>query len=396
MSFTPNRRRPLAPAAALAAAAALLLAGCSGGIAGGDEGGDGDASGPIKLGMLAPFSGSESAFGDYMKNGAQMAVDEINEDGGVDGRELELVVEDDACDATASVAAANKLVAAGVEASVGGYCSGATLPVLPIFDEAGVPMVIPAANSNALVEAGLDTVFLINGTGTQQAQATLEYALKVGATRVAVLNDNTDYSKDLADSFVEQAEEEGTIEIVLDQSVTPGEKDYSANVKNVIGSTPDFVVWTGYYQEGALITRQLIDAGYAGPILVGDGSVDKKFAEIAGAGYTENVVGTFTQTPDMLKGAEEWIASYEEAFGEAPGPYSTQSYDAVRVVAEAMKNAGSTETDAVVEGLRGLDGFPVFSGPLTFTDEGTLSSGGFAIVSISEDGTFVLKDDLQD
>ncbi|PPL19178.1 MULTISPECIES: branched-chain amino acid ABC transporter substrate-binding protein [Microterricola] len=385
--------RVLIPAA-LFASAALVLTGCSGGLGGGGEAG-GDSSGPIKIGMLAPFSGSESAFGVYMENGAQMAVDELNADGGVDGRQLELITEDDACDATASVAAANKLVTAGIVASVGGYCSGATLPTLPIFNDAGIPMVIPAANSNKLVEAGLDGVFLINGTGTQQAAATLKYALKSGATRVAVLNDNTDYSKDLASTFVEMAKADGTIEVVLDQSVTPGEKDYSANVNNVITSKPDFVVWTGYYQEGALITRQLIDAGYSGPILVGDGSVDKKFAEIAGAGYTDNVVGTFTQTPDMLEGAGDWIAAYKEAFGAEPGPYSTQSYDAVRVVAEAIKNAGSTETDAIIAALRGLDGFPIFSGPLTFTPEGTLTEGGFAIVQIGPDGSFILKDDLQ-
>ena len=146
-----------------------------------------------------------------------------------------------------------------------------------------------------------------------------------------MLNDNTDYSKDLASTFVEMAKADGTIEVVLDQSVTPGEKDYSANVNNVVTSKPDFVVWTGYYQEGALITRQLVDAGYTGPILVGDGSVDKKFGEIAGEGYTDNVVGTFTQTPDMLEGAGDWIASYTDAFGADPGPYSTQSYDAVQI-----------------------------------------------------------------
>ncbi|RZU64084.1 branched-chain amino acid transport system substrate-binding protein [Microterricola gilva] len=394
MHGQPRAARALVPLA-LAATAALILSGCAGGLGGQDTGGGDSADGPIKLGMLAPFSGSESAFGVYMENGGQLAVDEINAAGGIDGRELELITEDDACDATASVAAANKLVTQGIVASVGGYCSGATLPTLPIFNDAGIPMVIPAANSNKLVDAGLDTVFLINGTGTQQAAATLKYALKSGATKVAVLNDNTDYSKDLATSFVNQATEDGTLEIVLDQSVTPGEKDYSANVNNVMNANPDFVVWTGYYQEGALITRQLIDAGYTGPILVGDGSVDKKFAEIAGPGYTDTVVGTFTQTPDMLEGAGDWIASYTEAFGADPGPYSTQSYDAVRVMAEAISNAGSTETDAVVAALRELDGFPIFSGPLTFTEEGTLSEGGFAIVQIGPDGTFVLKDDLQ-
>src|SRR5690606_30329423 len=151
--FSSNKARKglLAPLAA-AAVMALALTGCSGGLAGGDT--EGDAEGAIKIGMLAPFSGSEAAFGDYMKFGAQLAINQINADGGIDGRDLELITEDDACDATTAASAANKLVTAGVVASVGGYCSGATQPTLPIFGDANIPMVIPAANSNALVGKG--------------------------------------------------------------------------------------------------------------------------------------------------------------------------------------------------------------------------------------------------
>ncbi|NUT58217.1 MAG: branched-chain amino acid ABC transporter substrate-binding protein [Agromyces sp.] len=392
MSYGSRRRTRLLQ---LATGASLLLAmtGCSGGLAVGGGGGD-DGDGPITFGMLAPFSGSESAFGAYMQNGAQLAVDELNADGGVLGRELELIVEDDACDATTAVAGANKLVTEGVDASVGGYCSGATLPTLPIFDEAGVPMVIPAANSNELVQ-GLPGVFLINGTGTQQAAAAVQYAEAIGATTVAAIDDATSYSADLAASFVEQAGEAG-LEVAFEETVTPGENDYSAVATELASTQPDLVYWTGYYQEGGLIVRQATDAGYAGAFLVGDGSVDAKFAEIAGPGYTDNVVATFTQTPDMIEGADQWIAEYSELAGEAPGPYSTQAYDAVRVMAQAIEDAGSTDFDAVVAGLEGLEGFDTFAGPLTFTDDHTLSGGGFVIVSIDPaTNTFVLKDDLQ-
>ncbi|RWR24764.1 branched-chain amino acid ABC transporter substrate-binding protein [Agrococcus lahaulensis] len=380
--------------ALLATGAVAVTAGCSGGLAGGAGASEG-ADGPITLGMLAPFSGSESAFGEYMQNGAQLAIDEINEAGGVLGQQLELVVEDDACDATASVAAANKLVTQGIVASVGGYCSGATLPTLPIFDEAGIPMVIPAANSNDLPDAGLPGVFLINGTGTQQAQAAVQYAQQEGATTVAVIDDATSYSADLAGAFVEQANEAG-VEVAFEATVTPGENDYASVATQLAQTAPDFVYWTGYYQEGALINRQAADAGYEGVFMVADGSIDASFAEITGEGYTENVVGTFTQTPDMLTGAEDWIADYEELAGERPGPYSTQAYDAVRIVAQAMEDAGSTEFEAVVEALEGLDGFETFAGPLTFTENHTRESGGFVIVSIDEEtGEFVLEDDLQ-
>lgn len=390
---TPHTRRAPGVRAAAAIASLVVLAGCGSGL-GSESADEGETEGPIKLGMLAPFSGTESAFGGYMKNGATMAVDEINEAGGVDGRDLELVTEDDACDATTAVAGANKLVSEGVAASVGGYCSGSTLPTLPIFGDANLPMVIPAANSNALVDAGQSNVFLINGTGTQQAKAAVAYAQKIDAQQIGVVNDTTDYSADLAKSFVAQAEEAG-MEILFDDSVNPKEKDYAAEANTIAKSGADLVYWTGYYQEGGLINRQSQDAGYDKVFMVADGSVDATFAEISGADYTDNVVATFTQTPDMLEGAEDWIANYTEQFGADPGPYSTQSYDAVRVMAEGMKNAGSTDGDAVIEALEGLEGFEIFSGPLTFTPEHTLSEGGFAILEINDEGVFVLKDDLK-
>lgn len=388
-----SRRRTRLLHVVVAAGVLALTAGCSGGLAGGGSEDSGD--GPIKLGMLAPFSGSESAFGSYMQNGAQLAVDEINAAGGVLGRDLELVVEDDACDATTAVAGANKLVTEGVVGSVGGYCSGATLPTLPIFDEAGIPMVIPAANSNELVDQGLPGVFLINGTGDQQAAAAVQYAEKIGATNVAVIDDATSYSADLAEAFTTQAEEAG-LSVVFEATVTPGENDYSAVATQLVGAQPALVYWTGYYQEGGLIVRQATDAGYAGAFLVADGSVDAKFSEIAGPGYTENVVGTFTQTPDMIEGADEWIADYEELAGDPPGPYSTQAYDAVRVIAQAIEDAGSTDFDDVVAALEGLEDFDTFAGPLTFTADHTLSGGGFVIVAVDPaTNNFVLEDDLQ-
>lgn len=378
--------RRVAAIGAIAASAALVLSGCSGGLAGGGDGGSSD--GPIKLGMLAPFSGSEAAFGDYMKFGAQLAIDEINADGGVDGRDLELITEDDGCDATQAVSAANKLVSAGVHGSVGGYCSGATLPTLPVFEGAGVPMVIPAANSTKLVDQG---AFLINGTGTQQAAAAIAYAEKLGSKNVVLIDDNTDYSVDLANSFEEQA---GDLNIVKRESVNPDEKDFAANINSVLGVSPDFIYWTGYYQAGGLLIDQLRSSGYDGVVLVGDGSVDAQLAAIAGPAI-DNVFGTFTRTPDMLEGGDKWVAAYTELAKADPGPYSMQTYEAVKVMAAAMEEAGGTDAEAVNTALKGMKAFPLLSGDLTFATDGSREGGGFVIVApTGEKGSFVLSDDL--
>ncbi len=383
----------------IATAVLLTTSACSGGILGGDSGGSGSGSGseggdsgPIKIGMVIPISGSSAPTGAYMENGAQMAVDEINEAGGVLGRQLELNVEDEACDAQQSVAGANKAVSNGVVVSVGGYCSGATLPTIPIFQKANVPMIIPAANSQDLVKQGAKNVFMINGTGKQQSTAALTFMTNEGFTSVALVDDNTSYSKDITTETKSQIEEDGAIEVVLTTSVTAGESDYSAVVREILGANPELVYWTGYYQEGGLIINQLKNAGYTGKIMVADGSVDASLAEIAGAG-AEGTYATMTQTPDTLEGAEDWIANYKERFDAEPGPYSTQSYDAVRLAAEAIEEAGSTDGDDIIAALEGIDGFEMFSGPLKFSPDHTLSTGGFVILVI-EDGKFVLEDDL--
>ncbi|MET0843804.1 MAG: branched-chain amino acid ABC transporter substrate-binding protein [Mycetocola sp.] len=377
----------------IAAAVLLTTSGCSGGLLGGGGESEGESAGPIKLAMVIPISGSSAPTGKYMENGAQLAIDEINEDGGIlDGRELELIVGDEACDPQQGVASANKAVSAGAVVSVGGYCSGATLPQLPIFEKAGIPMIIPAANSQDLVNQKLKNVFMINGTGKQQSTAALDFIKKQGFTKVALVDDNTSYSKDINVETVKQIEEDGSATVALSTSVTAGESDYSAVVRDIMNANPELVYWTGYYQEGGLIINQLKKAGFAGQIMVADGSVDQSLSEIAGAG-AEGVYATMTQTPDTIEGAEDWIANYEEEFGSAPGPYSTQAYDAVRLAAEAIEQAGSTDGDKIIDALEAIDGFTMFSGPLKFTPEHTLSSGGFVILKI-QDGSFVLEDDL--
>ncbi|GAA4220639.1 branched-chain amino acid transport system substrate-binding protein [Streptosporangium album] len=388
------RAIPLKSFASLAALG-LLVTGCGQGLLGGD--GDDKAAktdAPIVLGMLIPQSGSEAAIGPYMSNAAQLALDEINAKGGVLGRKLELKTADDACDAQSAAAAANKLVTEGVDISVGGYCSGATLPTLPIFGKADIPMIIPAANSQELVDQKLKHVFLINGTGSQQAAAAEKWIAKQGAKSVVLMHDNTSYSKDIALRTKALLDAPGGAEAVLVETVTPKESDYSANITNVLAKKPDSVYWTGYFQEGGLIARQLRQAGYKGSFMVGDGSVSPKLIEIAGAEAAEGIYATMTQTPDTLEGAEGWISAYKKKYNADPGPYSNQAYDAVRLAAEAVTKAGGTDGAKVIAALEAVDGFPMFSGPLKFTPEHTLMSGGFQVLVVKGD-KFALQDSLK-
>ncbi|MEO7130951.1 MAG: branched-chain amino acid ABC transporter substrate-binding protein [Dermatophilaceae bacterium] len=369
-------------AGAAAAGLVLGLAACGGGGLTNESTGGGSGTGDIILGMITPLSGGSAAIGPYMKNGAQLAVNEVNKAGGVNGRQLKLVAEDGACDPKTAAAAAAKLVTAGTIVSVGGYCSSATLPTLSIFNKAGIPMIIPAANSNDLVKDKLKNVFLLNGTGAQQAQAAVDFMKSSGFKAVALVDDNTSYSKDITTRTAADLEGDAAVKVVSQQSVTAGESDYSAAVTAILRAKPDFVYWTGYYQEGGLLIKQLKAAGYTGKMMVADGSVDKQLVSIAGDANAEGVYATMTQTPQTIPGGEAWIAKYKAAFSSDPGPYSTQSYDAVRVAAEALKNAGSTKGDDIIAALEKIDGFKIFSGALKFTPEHTLTEGGFDILVV--------------
>jgi branched-chain amino acid transport system substrate-binding protein len=377
-----------------AAASTLLLGACSGGVGGGDTDTD---TGPMKFGLLAPFSGSEAAFGDYMKNGAQLAVNEINAAGGVNGRQIELVTEDDACDAEKATAAANLLISKGIVASVGGYCSGATLPTEKIFYDAGLPMVIAAANSTSLLQAGYDSVFLVNGTAIQQATAAVAFAKSEQAKAIVVIDEQDDYSTNLAQMFTDQAKAAGLTIVGSGLHAAKGEKDFANLATAIQSASADFVYYTGYYQVGSLVNRQAKEAGYTGDFLVGDGAVDKQFAELTGIANISKVYGTFTKTPDMLTDTKgkQWLEDYRTEFNAEPGPYTMQAYDAVRVMAEGMKQAGSTDREAVGAAIHGLSGFEIFSGPAKFKADGTLENSNFVIVQLQEDA-FVLYDDLQD
>jgi len=377
-------------AAAAAGMAVATLAGCG-------SSGSGSSGDTITLGMVVPLTGSSAAIGPYMQNGAQLAINEINDAGGVLGKKLQLEVQDGACDSKSASTAANKLVSDKVTVSVGGYCSGATLPTLPIFNNANIPMIIPAANSDDLVNQKLPLVFLINGTGTQQAAAAMKFMTKENAKKVALMDDSTSYSTNITKNVAALMKKDSSgPQQAIHESVTAGESDYSANVNAVIKASPDFVYWTGYYQEGGLIIKQLRQAGYTGKIMVADGSVDAKLIQIAGQANAQGVFATMTQTPETIPDGAAWIAKYKKAFdNKAPGPYSTQSYDAVRVAAEAIKNANSTDGKAIATALEKIDGFKLFSGPLKFTPEHTLSSGGFLILVVKGD-KFDVQDQLQD
>lgn len=385
------RRRPRRIlAVAWLAALVLLLAACGGDEEGGGEGGDG----PIRIGVPVPLSGDSAAAGEDILNGAKLAAEDVNEAGGVLGRQIELISEDDACTAQTAAQAAQALIAADIAAAAGGYCSTASLPELQAFSRAGIPFAMDASTNADLTEMGIEEAFRLIGRDDQQGPFVARYlAEELAVTRAAVLHDNTTYAEGLAAEVVAGLEEEG-VEVVFHDALTPGQSDYSPVLTSIAGANPDVLYYSGYFAEAGLLLRQHAQLGLDFQVMGGDATNDPTVIETAGDA-AEGFLFSTAPLAQFLTGAEDFLNAYQEAYGTAPGPYSVYEYDAVRIVAQAIEDAGSTDPAAITEALHAIEDYEGITGTITFDDKGDRDELLYMVATV-ENGEFVAHQRLED
>ncbi|WP_245265090.1 branched-chain amino acid ABC transporter substrate-binding protein [Mesorhizobium opportunistum] len=343
------------------------------------------AAADIKIGIVAPMTGQLASEGQDMENAVKMAIDAVNAQGGVNGDKIITTTADDACDPQQAVTAGSKLVSEGVTAIVGGYCSGAVLPTLKIYGDAGIPFVIIGANSTKLVAANQGNAFLANSTGDMQATTAVELFKKNGYKKIAVVDEGDAYSSDLGKLTAEAFKGAGG-EIAAKETTTAGEQDYSAVVTKIKSSGADAVFWTAYHAGGALLTKQLRQAGFQGGIVLGDGNNSPEYLEIAGSAG-EGVYLLSPPTVDLLSGAADFKAKYKETYGRDAGAYAALSYDVGDLIADAITRAKSADQKAIIEALKASD-FKGLAGEIKFTDKNTLQTSNFRPV-IAKGGKWV-------
>lgn len=347
------------------------------------------AAGTIRLGTLVPLTGRSSPSGESMVNGARLAVSEANAAGGVLGRQIELVVEDDACDPGTAVTAARTLVGKDIVASVGGYCSSATVPTLKIFRSAGVPMVVAQSNSTDLLAPKYDSVFLICGTVTAEADFAVGWMKRLGGHRLAVVHDGTSFPITLAESTAAAAKRAGDPVVTGEYELSQGAPDYSRITRKVLAGNADIVYYTGYYAEASQLIKDLRHDGFAGKIVVGDGATDGPLLANLTPAQSRDVYGTALIFPEFLPELADWSRRYRTAFGSAPGPSTVEAYDAVKVALDAIKRAGSVDHEAVRQAIATTD-LDAMSGPLSFNPDGTRAVPRFLLLR-AENGKFGLQ-----
>lgn len=349
-----------------------VLAGLAAGCGGGEKKAD-----TIKVGANLEMTGGSASYGISSKNAIELAFKEINEKGGINGKQLELVVADNKSEAAEATNAMQKLVSQdNVVAVIGPNLSSSVIAASAINNSAKVLDIAPmATNPYVTVDQGSGktkdfnyrTCFIDPFQGTVMAKfATAE----LGVGNAAILIDNSsDYAKGLAQFFKENFVKEGGA-VTAEESYLQKDTDFKATLTKIKATNPDFLYVPGYYQEVGLIVKQARELGMNMPIAGGDGWDSAKMPEIAGAAALNNTYFSSLYSPeDSSDINKNFVAAYEKAYGQKPDVFAALSYDSALLVAEAIKNAGSTEPAKISEAMAKINGFSGVSGSVTFDDK---------------------------
>ncbi len=344
----------------LLVASFVILPACQGG-------GTGDAD-PIKIAILAPLSGDVATFGQSTRDGVQLAIDEWNEQGGILGREIQAIVEDSQCNAEAAVSAANKVIQQdGVEFIIGEVCSSASIPISEIAMANGVLQISPTStNLSVTVSENGETKSLIFRAcfiDAFQGLVAAKFAREnLGAQTAAVLLDQgNDYVRGLAEVFIASFEEMGG-EVVVRETYTGEDRDFSAIVTKVKDANPDVLYLPDYYSTVNLIAAQARERGVTAVMLGGDGwdSPDLDEEVVEGGFFTNHY-----SPDDPRPVVTDFVAKYRSVYGATPDALATLAYDAANILFQSIEQAGEANPEAVAATIASGE-FPSVSGNISY------------------------------
>ena len=335
----------------------------------------------LKIGLASPLTGPQAHIGIDIKNGAQLAIDDLNS-GGVEigGKKVafELVAEDDEANPTKATTVAQKLVDAKVAAVVGHFNSGASIPASKIYSDAGIPQISPSSTNPKYTQQGFKTTFRVVAHDNQQGPTLAKFALaKLRAKRVAVIDDSTAYGQGLADAF-ETTMKAGGAEVVAREHTTDKDTDFNAILTKIKGRKPDLVMFGGIDPQAGPMVRQMVSLGIKAKFIGGDGDQTPNFIKLAG----EDAEGAMASTPGLpmtkMPGGKAFLAKYKAKFNTEVELYAPMAYDAVMVFVDAMKRAGSTDPAKFLPAIGKTDYHGVI-GPIAFDGEGDLKNGPITV-----------------
>jgi branched-chain amino acid transport system substrate-binding protein len=330
------------------AAAVMGLAACGqhGGSSSSDASGAASSGSVVKIGQVSPMTGPISHLGKDNEAGAKLAIADLNAEGVTIGNQkvtFQLVSEDDQGDPKIGTEVAQRLVDAGVVGVVGHLNSGTTIPASKIYSDAGIPQISPSATNPAYTMQGYKTAFRVIANDIQQGRALGQYAVTVAkAKRIAVIDDRTAYGQGLADQFANAVKAKGG-DIIDREYTTNSATDFNAILTSIKGKHPDLVFYGGMDAQAGPMAKQMKQLGISAHIISGDGSQTPEFIKLAG----DAAEGQYASSPgvprDLMPGFKAFNDKFVKTFNTEVQIYAPYEYDAVRILVEAMKRAGSTD-----------------------------------------------------
>ena len=344
------------------------------------------AADEIVVGEFASLTGGTASFGQSSHKGTLLAVEEINASGGLLGKMVKLITEDDQSTAGQPATIVQKFISQDkVVAVLGEVASSRSLEAAPICQQNKIPMISPASTNPKVTEVG-DYIFRVCFIDPFQGTVMAKFAQSQGWKRVALLTDvKQDYSVGLAKFFVEGFKKNGG-EIVKEQSYSSGDKDFKAQLTSLKSLKPEAIFVPGYYQEVSLIAKQAKLLGIKVPLLGGDGWVGDSLLKVAGNSLDGSFFSCHFSSDDQSPIVQGFVSKYKAKYNAVPDDMAALGYDSAMILAEAIKKAGTTDSDKLRAAIAATKDHPGITGSITLDEQRnakkpavilTIANGGF-------------------
>ena len=350
------------------------------------------AADTIRIGVAGPFTGDAAAYGDNIKSGVKLMQQKINDAGGINGKEIELVWGDDLCQPKEGGTVASKFANnKSIVAVIGHVCSSATLAGMPIYVRNKMPVISATSTNETIGKVGKGWFFRNCYTDDFQGRYLATHVVQelLGLKRVAIFYENNDYAIGLKNSFVEGAEAAG-LEVTGAEGYMKGATDFTPQLTKLLNDKPETIFLCGYHLEGALIAGQARKLGFDGPLFGGDGIDNVDYIKIGG----EAANNTYLTVPFLAEASgpegQAFAEKFEAENGREVDWMSANAYDCLGILAEVIEKVG-TDRQKIRDGLAAYNspenGFDGVTGLTYFDDEGNCSKPAF--VKKVEGGEFV-------
>ena len=345
----------------------------------------------VKIGVAGSHSGDLASYGLPTARAAELVVEHVNAQGGLNGAPVELLIEDDVCKPEIATNTAMKLVSAGVHAVIGHICSSATKAALPIYDEANIIVISPSATDSDLTKSGnYPTFYRTIAPNDAQAASIVNFTVgQLKAQKIAIIHDKGDYGKGLAGDARKIIKDGALATIVLFEGITPGAVDYSAVVQKIKRTRADAVIFGGYHPEASKIVTQMRKKRMKTLFISDDGVKDDSFIKVGGK-YAEGVYASGPADVSANPITRQYRAAYMKKYNVEPGPFFDNAVAATLALTNSIRVAGSTETEKIAKTLHSQATATPF-GEIMFDKHGDAIGVGYSMYVVKK-GEFVQVD----